>query len=316
MGCWNGTCMISNLPIIVGDKVKLVFIKPSYSFRELKQCGSYVYSIDAFAPSFLPISATYDDYGSVENIVEDWNYKLIFNDLKKILGDYIIVDGKKIKEYSLYDIIRGIERNDLRYFGVDPIDIRNKSLSESICKDDDDYSKREEWQEYLNIDITLKERKYYMSFVMIREDIWNSIIDNYKGEFWNHNEEEKKSGKYYITAKEWCRYKFDNSFEVREVMGEKFHFNNLFSNTESGNKLITPFSYSDLLSESDKNLRENIYKQWSEFIIINSFLSSARKGWMIQPGGGSQHNGWEEHKILAEKIIEICDKKLKEYEDE
>ena len=314
MGCWNGTCMISNLPIIVGDKVKLVFIKPSYSFRELKQCGSYVYSNDVFSPSFLPISATYDDYGSVENIVEDWNHNLILNDLKKILGDYIIVDGKKKTDYYLGDIIRGIERNYLRYFGVDPTDVQNKSLAESVC--DGDKNINDEWEEYLNIDITPKERKYYMSFVMIREDIWDHIIDNYKGEFWNHNEEEKNSGKYYITAKEWCRYKFDNSFEVREVMGEKFNFNKLFSNTESGNRLITPFSYNKLLSESDKNLKESIYKHWSEFIIINSFLSSIRKGWMIQPGGGSQHNGWEDHKMLSEKIINICDEKLKEYEDE
>lgn len=313
MGCWNGTCMISNLPIIAGDKVKLVLLKHSYSFRELKQSGGYVYSNDIFSPSFLPISGSYNDYGTIENIIEDWNYKLVENELKKILGDYIIVDGKKKTEYSLNDIIKGIERNNLRYFGVDPRDVQDKNLALSVCSRDENIS--DDWKELLEIDVEPKERKYNMSFVMIREDIWNHIIENYNGEFWNHDDEERKNGKYYITAKEWCRYKFNNSFEERNIKDKRINYTNLFNNSESGNRLLKPFEYNDILMKSDNSLKESIYNHWSEFIIINSFISGTRKGWMIQPGAGSQNSDWDDHKLLAEKIIDICDKNLKEYEE-
>lgn len=45
MGCWNGTCMISNLPIIAGEKVKLVFLHTPYgnNIDKIKK-SAYCYS--------------------------------------------------------------------------------------------------------------------------------------------------------------------------------------------------------------------------------------------------------------------------------
>mgnify|MGYP001597786907 CR=1 FL=1 len=38
MGCWNGTCMISNLTILDGDKLKVVFLDgKSYETQSLAQ---------------------------------------------------------------------------------------------------------------------------------------------------------------------------------------------------------------------------------------------------------------------------------------
>lgn len=66
MGYWNGTCMISNLPIISGEKIKLIFLLPKYS--PVTMCGesAYVYPTDILTPCLLPISGKYDDYGSIE----------------------------------------------------------------------------------------------------------------------------------------------------------------------------------------------------------------------------------------------------------
>ena len=321
MGCWNGTCMISNLPIIVGERVKLVLLKPSYSFRELKQTGGYVYSNDVYSPAFLPISGTYDDYGGIENIDKDWNYILVQGLLKGILGDKIIIDDETKTDYTIEDIFYGIKRNNLKYFGVDPEDIEKKKMAEKACGvyDGHGYSSskvEDEWKELLNIDITPSERLYNMSTVMIREDVWDHIVENYIGEFWNHDDDEIKNGKYYITAKEWTRHKFDTSFQEKKVKGITFHFNNLFYGREGGMRIINPEIHNELLKKSNSDLRELIYKSWSGLTIINSFLSGTRKGWMVQPGTGSQWSGWDEHKLLAEKIIEICDENLKEYEDE
>ena len=126
MGCWNGTCMISNLPIIYGDEIKLVLIRKSYSFDRLKVSGGYVYPSDAFTPSFLPINGKYNDYGMIENVDEDWNYNLIENVYKDILSDEIIVDGNKKTEWNLIDVLKGIERNDIRFIDIDEEEIKIK----------------------------------------------------------------------------------------------------------------------------------------------------------------------------------------------
>jgi hypothetical protein len=63
MGCWNGTCMISNLPIISGEKIKLVLLRRAIDSKRLFNSSAYVYSHDIFTPSFFPLSGVYNDYG-------------------------------------------------------------------------------------------------------------------------------------------------------------------------------------------------------------------------------------------------------------
>lgn len=60
MGCWNGTCGLTNLPIIHGDEMYVFPIVESYR-------DSFCYSTALYRPSVLPFRAKYDDYGSGEN---------------------------------------------------------------------------------------------------------------------------------------------------------------------------------------------------------------------------------------------------------
>ena len=65
MGCWNATCGISNLPIMYGEKV-VTFICKNQGF-DLRPC----YSDTLCTPIYFHFRGEYNDYGSVENIVED-----------------------------------------------------------------------------------------------------------------------------------------------------------------------------------------------------------------------------------------------------
>lgn len=93
MGCWNGTCMISNLPINSGEKIKLVILQKSMisGIKSLFTSG-YVYPTDFLTPAFLPISGKYNDYGNIEGIEQDWNYNLIEKHLQNKFGNKIKVD--------------------------------------------------------------------------------------------------------------------------------------------------------------------------------------------------------------------------------
>jgi hypothetical protein len=60
MGCWNGTCGLTNLPIINGTEMYVFPIKENIS-------DSLCYSTALYRPSVLPFSAEYNDYGAGEN---------------------------------------------------------------------------------------------------------------------------------------------------------------------------------------------------------------------------------------------------------
>jgi len=307
MGSWNGTCMISNLPINWGDEIKLVIIRKNYGFNRLDLSGGYVYATDIFTPSFLPLSGKYNDYGMIEDIVEDWNYVFIEGLLKSQFGKEIIVDGEKKKDWNLYDVLEGIERNDLQYTGVDEEEIFRVELARTALKHykNDGYTKDsviKEYEEIAKIDITKQLKTANSSFVMIRQDIWDHVIENYKGEYYNTHSEDYDT----ITAKQWCKQEWDDCIKKKRE-------HQLFTRHTTGG-ILKPEVHGKLVRKG-KKIREDMFKQWSEFVIMASYLGGTRKGWMPQPGAGSQSECWEEYKILANKMIEIADEKLKEYEE-
>lgn len=60
MGCWNGTCGISNLPIRHGTEIYVFPIEEAYR-------DSFCYATALYRPSVLPFRAVYDDYGGGED---------------------------------------------------------------------------------------------------------------------------------------------------------------------------------------------------------------------------------------------------------
>ena len=65
MGCWNETCNLSHLPIMCGERVRVLLI------------------VGQNNPLFYPFEGTYNDYGTVENIAEDVNTEHIFETITK-----------------------------------------------------------------------------------------------------------------------------------------------------------------------------------------------------------------------------------------
>lgn len=109
MGHFSHCCKLSGLPITGGTPVALIVMKPvgnlyDNSEENLKQYGTtYMCSNDGprlkYMPCWFPIRGDYDDYGRIENIVEDDN--------TKVLEDYY---GLSIKE--IMDIITSGRKDD------------------------------------------------------------------------------------------------------------------------------------------------------------------------------------------------------------
>lgn len=98
MGSWNATCNISQLPIMPGDKVRVLFLaRCPYSMdapnelalgREGKNSCEGVESTSFWHPRTVPLKATYDDSGDVTNVDgTSLSYSLFEKQLREDLID-------------------------------------------------------------------------------------------------------------------------------------------------------------------------------------------------------------------------------------
>lgn len=86
MGSWSVSCGISKIAITAGQECVLLPIKKT-------QYQSYSYL--THTPQTMGILGAYDDYGGVEDIVEDENTKLISKHFGISIEDFcsFLVDG-------------------------------------------------------------------------------------------------------------------------------------------------------------------------------------------------------------------------------
>lgn len=58
MGCWNGTCLVSNLPIYAGDEVVFFVLKRKRYVKNVDD--GHRYTDDLYEPVTYPVEGEYD----------------------------------------------------------------------------------------------------------------------------------------------------------------------------------------------------------------------------------------------------------------
>jgi hypothetical protein len=118
LGSWNESCGITQLPINSGDKIR-AFILVDNTYKGKVRGGGNYYPYDEWMPLGISVPGTYDDYGGMENIVENETTHLMLDLLKEgwsIDGEdksrYNIPDTSKLK---LADVLNGVERDAAKY---------------------------------------------------------------------------------------------------------------------------------------------------------------------------------------------------------
>lgn len=117
MGSWHGTCGISQMPIISGTKVKAYLLLQSAFEKQVSGRGT-CYCTNYFRPWFLPVTAYYNDYGSIEYITDDWHTKYMLATFQKWLATGTIVIAKDYpctQFQSLDQVFDCVERGALTY---------------------------------------------------------------------------------------------------------------------------------------------------------------------------------------------------------
>jgi hypothetical protein len=247
MGCWNGTCLISNLPIYAGDKVVFFVLKRKRYAKLDAVEGGHHYVDDLYEPLLYPIVGEYDDYGCIENVSED------FSLIEKYFESVELTENDWDKDN---DVFRNIERGNYKGYG----------------------------------------------HALIHKDIYDALIEKTydRGEWWTKGKSlrdhvveniEKKTEEYFRHKQIWDK---DNGGIPFNLVGGTY---DLVCGRDSRDFFIARY-----LKTQDETLRNKLI----ETHLINVVLSQCRKFWFTQTGSGSQSSEVELYEILANKMIEKC----------
>jgi len=280
MGSMYATCMISGLPITPGVKFKLIFLQRN---KYVKIVNPSYEAKDYFSPASLPIDCKYDDYMGFRQTSDKYNSKLFSEYLKQTYSK-IKIDDEIKDEFGYGDIydaltesksISGLKRKslepthiDLRYRIYDDYN----HLTYQINNDDWAYEEYEKSDVWVDLDL---------SFCMIRNDIYDYIIQNYEPDY-------------------KPKVIFDDNFEFKfkKILTTPMYFEFLMRHTLINEIMVNKKSY------------EKIGKDFTDLNLLHIFLTESRKLWFPQTGYGSQSQPYKEYLLLSNIVSEICNKNL------
>jgi hypothetical protein len=102
MGCWNETCGITNLPIVLNDDVVVIVIRENEKYPGTISSKKYGSVCDEWSPVGLPIFGKYNDYGGVFKINKDEFYNDLFEELNSSNENFSFENFKDEYNFSTF----------------------------------------------------------------------------------------------------------------------------------------------------------------------------------------------------------------------
>jgi hypothetical protein len=312
MGCWNGTCGLTNLPIQAYDEIYVFPIVEQY------KGNSFCYTHALYRPCIVPFRAVYNDYGGGEQC-HGVALDFIINGLKSQLIEMeqgenpyhdVKVSRDKFDANSFFDIVhegRLFIKNPMRGYEDQP--------------------------ETLNV-----------YFTMVRKDVVDEIRKSYTFDLWNNSKSvpsEFKTNRYYIKNVTYekleayipeylehtinhnqSKYKGERT-EKSDLLLREFFFlrsdhilDGIFERIFHGASAYEFFMRNEMkltilaaLASGNKILAVNLLKELMTGVLVNHLMSNTRKVWLPPMHQGSQSEFLETYKFLNKVTDQIIEKK-------
>lgn len=296
MGCWNGTCGLSGLPVFSGDKI-LVF-----PIVETNQ-NSFSYASALFRPSVLSFRAEYNDYGAGE-------------DCNGVALDYLVdtirdkLVEMEVGENKYHDI--AVKREE---FDVDKFF--------EACHEQRLYFKNPMYG-YKNYLQTTR-----VFFTMIREDVVNRLWNEWTFDMWRSDNMKVPEGfetdEYYIKNVTYAKlaelipdyleklYSISSTIPAPSRIKFSLHNEHILSNTwtriSTGGEFSPIFDvFEQVISAYETGNRDLAYSLMENALVgimVNSFMESTRKVWLPPMHQGSQSENLDEYKLLNSIVNDV-----------
>jgi hypothetical protein len=283
MGSWNETCAISNLPILAGDDIKLLLLKRSPYINDMGEYNGVSNATEQFIPILSPINGKYDDYGGIEDIVEDDAYWLLNNYLIKNHSKLVSRDGERITDFNLEMVIDSIVKQELKHM------------------------------------VHIDKNKYPYNYILIHSKIWDGLVDGLKDEVHAHIHMGGERNYVGVTAD----VIYDNLIEDSLKMHKIYQTANTpwpIVPYYSLHKLIYGLG-SEWVWAFDELLLSNpvpLKKMVTEFMNVGRFMNYTRRIWSLTGGKGSQGAHIKYYQILnklSEGLLMDMEAKFEEWDD-
>ena len=313
MGCWNGTCGITQIAITRDDPVVGFLLRKNFN-GSVRSSGGFCHSTGFWSPFSLHIEGNYNDYGTLENVDEqDWSFLFTLDRLKQD-----VLEKENIDDYS----DKSIKRDDINNW---------KYIGKAIHEDALELSVGRIWGGLYPNEKTLP-----VGFMMIHRDIFDAII-NGKVESWLGEditiESLMEDGRKVVERfKE--RIKEEEAIDdENDKLMHRFRYNMDLDHSMDRNKIANCARFRigtdygimkeclDYLFEevsehkSDEHL-EKIIRKMSEFYMIDMAMMKMRKTWMPQAGAGSQDDEKELHLMINDGTKNIFEERKTKWDED
>lgn len=306
MGSWNGTCGLTQMPIVDGDKVVLFPVMKNKHADN--GGGGFTYAHNQYSAISLPLYGEFDDYGGIENISKNENF-VLDHFVKLAKRKLFTIDEKKLeREKSCFDkTITETPRNVKELvdsFMREPIYkglgymLVHASVYQKVV---DEMSKRTGYGEKTTKRETYK--KEANEFLNEYEKILSEVPSLEKElaksrEIRKTDPENKEALKVMmkVMAKLEVTYgNFENHFERN---GFVQYYSEHTPNSMMKREMLLR------LTEEPREGREELIQQYVDLLLFDIAMGYMRKMWTPQCGAGSQGSEYYLHKIIAESVIE------------
>lgn len=300
MGCWNETCGVTQLPILAGDKVRLFVLRGGGPTR--REGGGTCYINDIWSPIGPPISGVYNDYGGIEEVVQDKAAEMLFEAIKQNWPKDTIEESrgetiKSLEDMELSDALHYIERDYIKLKGYQGEDekLGVMFMLEEVYQTMIDYNPIEP-------DFSTQPYRYAPLHTTYMKDIlayYNDTFESYKTiREAKQTEIERSMSMFRLTMGSDCRLFHD----YRDRAGKDLQ-KELIKFCETGIEVTHP------------KVQELITMTVNWFLINNS-MTEARKFWTPQTGKGGQHQELDIYRLINQTSNQIMDVRIKEWEEE
>lgn len=330
MGCWNGTCGLTQLPILAGSKILCVLISSSdVHFQTTARAGhhdssGYCYINGMWSPICLPFIAEYDDYGGAERIsISPQSEKLIREFLRGNLivpkeqdGFYKDVTPELAMTLDFQDIVNDwIERDRLVVKNGHKPNERFNTIGLWMCHFDaftamaKAFKPGSFWKEYTPL-----------GYATLPDSIdeWASLTIEGAKKY----AEERNTPNSLVTDAPGpvCPLLFDTVLavgagaqykkkEYLRALGHTLLAHGEFSSPNDVGEFTREY-LRELAKGTPKGTLATLKNEIMTYFTMNDAMRDARIGWMPQTGKGSQGEDTSVQRGLADFVIRF-DKELK-----
>lgn len=292
MGSWNGTCALTNLPIMSGEKVYVLLLQEGKHYD--KYVGNHCYPNTYYQPLPLYFEGEYNDYGAVENCHGEF-----LDDILDLVKEKLIEFDEGDNQYHDIPVKKGNFNIDLLF---------EADHESRLFVEPSPYDKQK------GID------KIRLTHIIIRKDVVEKLLTDYKMEYSTPGKYRDKKTTYAEGLEQFYNEFSEQITERSKLLGLEFidcsdFYKNplvayVFENARVAQETVDIGKLIRKYFETDK-LRL-LYSNLAVIGVLSNFMGNGRYQWIKPSGSGSQNSEVTAQSLMS-KLITQGVKGIKQY---